>query len=240
MERRELVLRPTELLCLLTVLALAIALWKSDPGGSLVSAQGLQDELTVGSHPLEIAAQKQAPTQKGAAPLSPPRLDAVVYAIRGSSTEQEFIAAISGPAQQSQRETGVPASVTMAQAIVESNWGKSQLASTANNYFGIKAKGRAGTAGTISLPTWEVFGGSDVTIVDAFRAYNSPTESFIDHGRFFHENRRYAQALRTSSDPREFARQIHAAGYATDPQYANKLINMMDRFDLYRFDSVGA
>jgi len=72
----------------------------------------------------------------------------------------------------------------------------------------------------------------------AFRAYKTIAESFVDHGSFFVENGRYAAAMVVKSDPRQFARAINRAGYATDPAYASKLIGLMDRYDLYRYDDV--
>ncbi len=156
-----------------------------------------------------------------------------------STREEQFIAMVASAAQLSQRETGIPASVTIAQAILESYWGTSTLARQANNYFGIKAKERPGTAGVIWLNVWEHIGGQDITVREPFRAYNNMAESFIDHGRFFLTNSIYATALRYVNDPREFARQIHRAGYATDPRYSDKLIALMDKYNLYRFDSQG-
>ena len=61
-------------------------------------------------------------------------------------------------------------------------------------------------------------------------------DSFGDHGRFFHQNPRYAAALAARDDPKEFARAINRAGYATDPAYSAKLIGFMDRFNLYAYD----
>ena len=72
----------------------------------------------------------------------------------------------------------------------------------------------------------------------AFRRYNSMEESFIDHGLFFVENGRYASAMAVRDDPRAFAAAINRAGYATDPSYASKLIGLMDRYNLYRYDGV--
>lgn len=154
----------------------------------------------------------------------------------GSAIERRFIEAAVGPAQESQRATGVPASVTIAQAILESDWGMSQLARQERNYFGIKAHGQEGTAGTITFPTWEVIGGQNVTVQAAFRAYHTMVDSFVDHGRFFIENRRYGKALQHKHDAREFARQIALAGYATDSAYADKLIRLMEKFGLFAFD----
>jgi flagellar protein FlgJ len=130
----------------------------------------------------------------------------------------------------------VPASVTIAQAILESNWGASRLAQENANYFGIKARGQGGTAGVVWYDTWEVLDGENVIQRAPFRAYRELADSFVDHGRFFLENARYRAALAVRSDPREFAREISRAGYATDPSYAPKLIASMDRFNLYAYD----
>lgn len=152
------------------------------------------------------------------------------------ASDNDFITAVGTAAQSSQRTTGVPASVTVAQAILESDWGRSRLARMGNNLFGIKAQGGAGPAGTLTLAAWEVINGQDVLVEAVFRAYNTLEESIDDHGRFFTRNRRYADALAVANDPRAFARAIQDDGYATDPSYASKLIRLMDRYDLYRFD----
>ena len=132
----------------------------------------------------------------------------------------------------------MPASVTIAQAILESYWGSSRLAHDANNYFGIKAQTRGGTAGSVSFSVWEVLGGRNVAQWQAFRAYTTIADSFVDHGLFFVQNWRYASAMSARGDPKQFAREINRAGYATDPSYASKLIGLMDRYDLYRYDDV--
>ncbi len=128
--------------------------------------------------------------------------------------------------------------MTIAQAILESDWGASLLATRANNYFGIKATSGPGPAGVIDMTTWEVLGGGDITLVDCFRAYHNLSESVMDHGRFLRDNPRYSPAFRVSGDPDEFARQIAAAGYATDPGYASKLIALIQKYGLDRFDLV--
>ena len=156
----------------------------------------------------------------------------------GSTPQEQFIGSIAEAAVDSADRTGVPASVTIAQAILESYWGSSRLAHEANNYFGIKAQTKGGSAGSIWMDVWEVIGGRNVMQSQAFRAYNSIAESFVDHGRFFSENGRYSGALAVRDDPRAFARAINAAGYATDPGYASKLIGLMDRYNLYRYDAV--
>jgi flagellum-specific peptidoglycan hydrolase FlgJ len=152
------------------------------------------------------------------------------------STHDKFIAAVAEVAQESQLDSGVPASVTIAQAILESDWGQSLLATKGQNYFGIKASKGPGPAGEISMSTWEVISGANVTVSDAFKAYHNLYESVMDHGRFLADNARYAAAFKVTNDPKEFARRIQAAGYATDPSYATKLINLMDKFNLYQYD----
>lgn len=139
-------------------------------------------------------------------------------------------------AQESQLDSKVPASVTIAQAILESDWGKSLLAKKGQNYFGIKAHGGPGPAGIISMNTWEVIGGANVTVRDGFKAYHNLWESVMDHGRFLADNSRYAKAFKFPNDPKEFARQIHLAGYATDPAYTTKLVRLMDKYNLYQHD----
>jgi flagellum-specific peptidoglycan hydrolase FlgJ len=153
-----------------------------------------------------------------------------------SSPEEAFIFSLATGAQESQRITRVPASVTIAQAILESGWGRSRLSSEAHNYFGIKAQTKEGPAGVVYMQTWEVEGGQNVMRDEPFRRYNNAAESLTDHGYFFVENRRYAGALDAADDAREFARRINAAGYATDPAYAPKLISLMDKYDLYQYD----
>ena len=156
----------------------------------------------------------------------------------GNTPQEQFIGSIAEAAVESADQTGVPASVTIAQAILESYWGSSRLAHDANNFFGIKAQTRGGSAGSIRLDVWEVIGGRNVVQSQAFRAYNSVAESFADHGLFFLENGRYASAMAVKDDPKQFAVQINRDGYATDPSYASKLIGLMNRYNLYRYDDV--
>lgn len=189
-------------------------------------------------------AEPQATEEQAVAHNSAPTVGEVVAAARtslprpfGATAEQaSFILSAAQAARASQRETGVPASTTIAQAILETFWGSSRLARESNNYFGIKAKERPGPAGVVWLDVWEVVGGVNVTRPEPFRAYNTVEESFIDHGRFFRRNSRYAAALAARYDPKQFAHEISRAGYATDPGYATKLIGLMDRFNLYAYD----
>jgi Mannosyl-glycoprotein endo-beta-N-acetylglucosaminidase/CHAP domain len=154
--------------------------------------------------------------------------------------QRKFLQQAAPGARASQREFGVPASVTLAQAAIESGWGRFHMGS-ANNYFGIKAGSSPGpiASGTITLPTKEFSGGRMITVSGRFRAYRSMADSLRDHGLFLKSNSRYAPAFRVASDPNAFARALQTAGYATDPHYADKLIATMRANDLYRFDRPG-
>ena len=157
---------------------------------------------------------------------------------RTFTSTAEFIDTVGAAAQRSRRTTGVPASVTVAQAILESDWGRSRLTRQGNNLFGIKALGGVtGPAGVVTLATWEYVDGANVIVQAPFKAYKTLEQSVDDHGAFFARNRRYAAALAVANDARAFARAIQDAGYATDPSYAAKLIGLMDRYNLYRFDT---
>lgn len=175
------------------------------------------------------------PTQAPARPDTSSRSPRPAPAANLSVTER-FIVEHAEAARVSMLETGVPASVTLAQAILESNSGQSLLSTKAKNFFGIKGRGKAGPAGVVYMDTWEHLEGQDVTRREPFRAYNNAAESFSDHGRYLRENARYAQAFKHTDDARQFARLIHKAGYATDPAYSDKLIRLMDRYDLYQYD----
>jgi flagellum-specific peptidoglycan hydrolase FlgJ len=195
----------------------------------------LPQKVVVAPSPAPETVEAPPDDDQVAARVSPPRHKLPAL---GSTPQEQFVGSIAEAAVESADSTGVPASVTIAQAILESYWGSSRLAREANNYFGIKAQTRNGNAGSILFDVWEVIGGRNVMQSQAFRAYTSVAESFVDHGRFFVDNARYARALAARGDPRQFAREVNRAGYATDPAYASKLIGLMDRYDLYRYDEV--
>jgi hypothetical protein len=171
--------------------------------------------------------------------VAEPRSDQApaLRSLGATTVQQAFFDATAQAARDAAFQTGVPASVTVAQAILESDWGRSQLAQLANNYFGIKATGSLGNDGLIWLPTSEYDdSGQSYDTISPFRAYKSLTDSMTDHDRLLRTSR-YAPAMRVANDPKQFAQQLYAAGYSTDPAYADKLIALMDRYDLYRLDA---
>lgn len=144
-----------------------------------------------------------------------------------------FIARIAPDAVRDWQQNKIAASLTIAQAALESNFGESGLTQRANNLFGIKGTGPAGSE---QMQTTEYRGGSPIKVTASFRKYYSWAESIADHSRLLLTKRYQAVPGKTGKDA---ARAVAAAGYATDPSYAAKLIAMMDEFDLYKYDSQG-
>jgi len=137
-------------------------------------------------------------------------------------------------AQAEQLRSGVPASVTLAQAAVESGYGLSGLVEKALNFFGIKAS-KSWSGDTVYLPTNEYENGKYVSTVAAFRSYDSVLQSFADHSDFLRQNSRYSAAFQTTN-PYDFVDAISAAGYATSPSYASTVKNVIKQYDLTKYD----
>ncbi|HCU50408.1 MAG TPA: glucosaminidase, partial [Micromonosporaceae bacterium] len=142
------------------------------------------------------------------------------------------------PSRESQLSSRVPASVTIAQAILESGWGRSTLTRDDHNYFGMKCFGGPGAValGCRDYVTHECSGQDCWTTHADFRAYRNATDSYVDHGKQLSGLSRYSEAMQHTGDPDRFAREIHEAGYATSPTYSDKLINLMQQYDLYQYD----
>lgn len=151
-------------------------------------------------------------------------------------TPQDFIASVSGGAQQFQRTSNVFASVTLAQAALETGWGAFvpvdyQSGKKSYNLFGVKGDG---TNGHVTAYTWEVENGQRVNVLADFRAYNSFAESIADHAQVL-MNDRYAP-VRNAQTPEEAANLLHSCGYATDPDYGTKLISIISTYNLKQYD----
>ena len=122
----------------------------------------------------------------------------------------------------------IPASITLAQGAFESGAGRSELTRRSNNHFGIKCHGWTGRTSYHD----------DDERGECFRAYDSAFESFEDHSKFLASGRRYQSLFDLKqTDYKGWARGLKAAGYATNPQYANKLIEIIQLYKLYRYDS---
>lgn len=151
-----------------------------------------------------------------------------------NASNQQFIQSVASGAIEGWNKYGVLPSITVAQAILESGWGRSSLATTAHNLFGIKG---SYNGHSINLPTREVYDGRSVYINDYFRAYDNNAESVEDHGNFLYSNSRYHNLLGDTNYV-SVANKLHADGYATDPSYASALINLVRTYNLTQLDSV--
>jgi len=152
-----------------------------------------------------------------------------------TQAQKDFIAKVGALAAADIKQSGILASLTVAQAILESGWGTSALAVNANALFGIKADSRW-SGRVYSTATKECYDGVNFTTVDAlFRAYDSWEHSIADHSAFLTGSSRYAAVI-SERDYKKACTAIHAAGYATDPGYAGKLINLIETYGLTDFD----
>lgn len=153
------------------------------------------------------------------------------------TTEQKnFIKRVGALASTDMKKSGVLASLTIAQAILESAWGKSELATGGNALFGIKAT-KTWKGKVYCSDTKECYNGVDLVDVKntAFRAYNSWKESVADHSAFLKANKRYKEVI-GEKDYKKACEAIKAAGYATDPDYTAKLIKLIEENKLTEFD----
>jgi LysM repeat protein len=146
-------------------------------------------------------------------------------------TPQEYIGKYKEDAIKDMFLTGVPASITLAQGILESESGNSDLARIANNHFGIKCH---------KDWTGETFHKDDDAKDECFRKYRSALESFDDHSRFLRERQRYAFLFDfETTDYKSWAHGLKKAGYATNPRYADLLIKLIEEHELHKYDKGG-
>ena len=148
----------------------------------------------------------------------------MVYADQVKAYVQQY----KGTAQANMKSHGVPASITLAQGILESGAGRGDLCLSANNHFGIKCHNDW---------TGDKVYHDDDSAQECFRKYRHAEESFNDHSVFLTTRGRYAKLFELEKDDYEgWARGLRAAGYATDPKYPEKLIGLIERFELAQYD----
>jgi len=170
--------------------------------------------------------QPAVPARAAAALTDAPVAAADFSRTNGKSRQIAFLQTHQQAARGAEAQTGIPAAFMLAQAAHESGWGQREIrnadGSSANNLFGIKAG--AGWKGAVAeVSTTEVIDGQPRKLVQRFRAYASAADSFRDYARLMTDNSRYSQVLASGASAERFAQGLQAAGYATDPGYAEKL-----------------
>ena len=142
----------------------------------------------------------------------------------------DYIETYKDIAQSNMKKYGIPASIILGQAILESGAGTAILSEQANNHFGIKCH-----------KDWlgESVKYDDDAIAECFRKYFNASDSFRDHALFLTAGSRYSSLFKLEkTDYKAWAKGLKAAGYATDAQYPTKLIGIIERFQLYKYDGV--
>lgn len=163
--------------------------------------------------------------------LFAPKASKSVEAAKANSSilsAERYIERFQSIAVAEMNKNGIPASITLAQGLLESGNGMSELAQKANNHFGIKCNS-----------DWK---GDSVLRDDdekdeCFRVYKNPEDSYRDHSEFLKRKRYTALFELNKNDYRGWAKGLKEAGYATNPKYADLLISIIERYQLYRFDS---
>lgn len=144
---------------------------------------------------------------------------------------ERFIETMLPVAEQAAKALGVSPQVLVAQAALETGWGQKQILNedgkVANNLFGIKADSRW-QGETAMTTTHEYIDGNKITVKAPFRAYESIEDSFNDYADFIRTSERYEKAVANADEPEEYLNELQSAGYATDPQYAKKIIRIIN------------
>ena len=146
-----------------------------------------------------------------------------------SQFSKENISKYKEIAKNSMQQFGVPASITLSQALLESGSGTGSLCLQANNHFGIKCR-KDWTGPSVKY--------DDDALQECFRKYADPKDSFKDHSQFLLSKPWYAKLFKLDvKDYKAWAKGLKAAGYATDPLYPQKLINLIEKYKLYDIDN---
>lgn len=146
---------------------------------------------------------------------------------------ESFVSSMRPYAKKAASALGVDSSLLLAQAALETGWGQKLVSNSrgsSNNLFNIKAD-RSWAGDKVATQTLEYHQGVPVKEKAAFRSYNNFEESFNDYVRFLNDNPRYTMALRHGGSSERFIEGIHKAGYATDPQYASKVLRVKAKID---------
>lgn len=180
--------------------------------------------------PVTRQADNSRPSNGNASSGETQTLEAVTRVKVTNDMIYAYIDRYKGIAQSNMAQYGIPASIILAQGILESGAGTGPLSASANNHFGIKCH---------KDWTGESVKHDDDSEQECFRKYADPAESYRDHALFLTGRNRYAALFQLDKDDyKGWAKGLKAAGYATDPKYPDKLIGLIERFELNRQDAI--
>lgn len=152
---------------------------------------------------------------------------AFAQSVSWNKAYQDYFDLYDDVAIEQMQKYGIPASITLAQGVLESGAGKSELARKGNNHFGIKCNGWSGRK------TYH----DDDEQGECFRAYKNAYESYVDHSVFLRNSARYSRLFQLkTTDYKGWAKGLKACGYATSPTYAHRLIDIIELYGLYKYD----
>lgn len=189
------------------------------PGGlSAVIQQQLERQMGLVPGPIPSTRRANDSLPTVAAPDATPKVP--------EKSAAGFVRQHMASAERASTETGIPAHFMLAQSALETGWGKREIigrdGTNSHNLFGIKAGG-SWTGPTVDVTTTEYIGGAPRKVTQTFRAYADAAESFADYAKLMKDSPRYAKVVEKAADAKAFAMGLQKAGYATDPQYGDKL-----------------
>lgn len=209
-------MRKIVFLCLLSVLVFNCGSKKK------AASVKTKKERVVRNQNTRSATSSTQPKSNNTAPTATPNTSS-----SSSSPTVAYINLYHAVAMEEMKLYGIPASITLAQGILESGSGKGRLSVEANNHFGIKCHDWTGA---------KIYHDDDRS-QECFRKYNDAKYSFRDHSLFLKERKRYYKLFELDPDDyRGWARELRAAGYATDRRYPEKLIDLIERYQLHQYD----
>jgi flagellar protein FlgJ len=185
-----------------------------------------------GGGQLEAAGGKLTPQPPIRDPISPAN---ALPSAHSANYQKNFMDRMLPHALQASQSSGIPAQLMLGQAALESGWGKREIhmadGSNSYNLFGIKA-GANWNGKVANVTTTEYQGGAPTKQVASFRAYSSYAEAFQDYAHMISSNPRYSAVLQQGGDANGMAQAVQKAGYATDPNYADKLVRVMGKLNI--------
>ncbi|MCF1422510.1 glucosaminidase domain-containing protein [Mangrovimonas futianensis] len=209
-------MRKIVFLCLLSVLVFNCGSKKK------AASVKTKKERVVRNQNTRSATSSTQPKSNNTAPTTTPNTSS-----SSSSPTVAYINLYHAVAMEEMKLYGIPASITLAQGILESGSGKGRLSVEANNHFGIKCHDWTGA---------KIYHDDDRS-QECFRKYNDAKYSFRDHSLFLKERKRYYKLFELDPDDyRGWAKELRAAGYATDRRYPEKLIDLIERYQLHQYD----